>query len=58
MLGIKQSQKFIGNIEEFKDTSNYEVEKANVEKFKESHKNIQYVNEVPRDANFVKMYLK
>ena len=50
----KIEPKFIGNIEEFKDTSNYEVEKANVEKFKESHKNIQYVNEVPRDANFVK----
>ena len=46
--------KFIGNIEEFKDTINYEKEKANVEKFKEAHKNIQYVNEVPSDANFVK----
>ena len=50
----KIEPKFIGNIEEFKDTSNYEEEKANVEKFKESHKNIQYVNEVPSDANFVK----
>ena len=50
----KIEPKFIGNIEEFKDTSNYEEEKANVEKFKESHKNIQYVNEVPGDANFVK----
>ena len=46
--------KFIGNIEEFKDTINYEKEKAYVEKFKEAHKNIQYVNEVPSDANFVK----
>ena len=50
----KIEPKFIGNIEEFKDTSNYEEEKVNVEKFKESHKNIQYVNEVPSDANFVK----
>ena len=50
----KIEPKFIGNIEEFKDTSNYEEEKANVEKFKESHKNIQYVNEVPSGANFVK----
>ena len=50
----KIEPKFIGNIEEFKDTSNYEEEKANVEKFKESHKSIQYVNEVPSDANFVK----
>ena len=50
----KIEPKFIGNIEEFKDTSNYEEEKANVERFKESHKNIQYVNEVPSDANFVK----
>ena len=50
----KIEPKFIGNIEEFKGTSNYEEEKANVEKFKESHKNIQYVNEVPSDANFVK----
>ena len=50
----KIEPKFIGNIEEFKDTSNYEEEKANVEKFKEFHKNIQYVNEVPSDANFVK----
>ena len=50
----KIEPKFIGNIEEFKDTSNYEEEKANVEKFKESHKNIQYVNEVPSDAHFVK----
>ena len=50
----KIEPKFIGNIEEFKDTSNYEEEKANVEKFKETHKNIQYVNEVPSDANFVK----
>ena len=50
----KIEPKFIGDIEEFKDTSNYEVEKANVEKFKETHKNIQYVNEVPSDANFVK----
>ena len=50
----KIEPKFIGNIEEFKDTSNYEEEKANVEKFKESHKNIQYVNEVSSDANFVK----
>ena len=50
----KIEPKFIGNIEEFKDTSNYEEEKANVEKFKESHKNIRYVNEVPSDANFVK----
>ena len=50
----KIEPKFIGNIEEFKDTSNYEEEKANVEKFKESHKNIQYVNKVPSDANFVK----
>ena len=46
--------KFIGNIEKFKDTINYEKEKAYVEKFKEAHKNIQYVNEVPSDANFVK----
>ena len=50
----KIEPKFIGNIEEFKDTSNYEEEKANVEKFKETHKNIQYVNEVPSDANFVR----
>ena len=50
----KIEPKFIGNIEEFKDTSNYEEEKANVEKFTESHKNIRYVNEVPSDANFVK----
>ena len=50
----KIEPRFIGNIEEFKGTSNYEEEKANVEKFKESHKNIQYVNEVPSDANFVK----
>ncbi len=34
----KIEPKFIGNIEEFKDTSNYEEEKANVEKFKESHR--------------------
>lgn len=50
----KIEPKFIGNIDEFKDTSNYEEEKANVERFKESHKNIQYVNEVPKDASFVK----
>lgn len=50
----KVEPKFVGNIEEFKDTANYESEKANVTKFKEAHKAIQYVDQVPTNANFVK----
>ena len=46
--------KFIGNIEEFKETANYESEKANVTKFKENHKAIQYVDRIPTNATFVK----
>ena len=50
----KIEPKILGNIEEFKETSNYESEKAYLEKFKEEHKNIQYVDKAPIDANFVK----
>ena len=50
----KVEPKFVGNIEEFKETANYESEKANVTKFKEAHKAIQYVDQVPTNANFVK----
>ena len=50
----KVEPKFVGNIEDFKETSNYESEKANVTKFKEAHKAIQYVDQVPTNANFVK----
>ena len=50
----KVEPKFIGNIEEFKETANYESEKANVTKFKENHKAIQYVDRIPTNANFVK----
>ena len=50
----KVEPKFVGNIEEFKYTANYESEKANVTKFKEAHKAIQYVDQVPTNANFVK----
>ena len=50
----KVEPKFVGNIEEFKDTANYESEKANVTKFKEAHKAIQYVDQVPTNATFVK----
>lgn len=50
----KVEPKFVGNIEEFKETANYESEKANVTKFKENHKAIQYVDRVPTNATFVK----
>ena len=50
----KVEPKFVGNIEEFKETANYESEKANVTKFKEAHKAIQYVDRVPTNATFVK----
>lgn len=50
----KVEPKFVGNIEDFKETANYESEKANVTKFKEAHKAIQYVDQVPTNANFVK----
>ena len=50
----KVEPKFVGNIEEFKETANYESEKANVTKFKENHKAIQYVDRVPINATFVK----
>ena len=50
----KVEPKFVGNIEEFKETANYESEKANVTKFKEHHKAIQYVDRVPTNATFVK----
>lgn len=40
----KVEPKFVGNIEDFKETANYESEKANVTKFKETHKAIQYVD--------------
>ena len=50
----KVEPKFVGNIEEFKETANYESEKANVTKFKENHKAIQYVGRVPTNATFVK----
>ena len=50
----KVEPKFVGNIEDFKETANYESEKANVTKFKETHKAIQYVDQVPTNANFVK----
>ena len=50
----KVEPKFVGNIEEFKETANYESEKANVTKFKEAHKAIQYVDQVPTNATFVK----
>ena len=50
----KVEPKFVGNIEEFKETANYESEKATVTKFKEAHKAIQYVDQVPTNANFVK----
>ena len=50
----KVEPKFVGNIEEFKETANYESEKANVRKFKEAHKAIQYVDRVPTNATFVK----
>ena len=50
----KVEPKFIGNIEEFKETANYESEKANVTKFKENHKAIQYVDRIPTNATFVK----
>ena len=50
----KVEPKFVGNIEEFKETANYESEKANVTKFKENHKAIQYVDRIPTNATFVK----
>ena len=50
----KVEPKFVGNIEEFKETANYESEKATVTKFKEAHKAIQYVDQVPTNATFVK----
>ena len=50
----KIEPKFVGNIEEFKETANYESEKANVTKFKENHKAIQYVDRIPTNATFVK----
>ena len=50
----KVEPKFVGNIEEFKETANYKSEKANVTKFKENHKAIQYVDRVPTNATFVK----
>ena len=50
----KVEPKFVGNIEDFKETANYESEKATVTKFKEAHKAIQYVNQVPTNATFVK----
>ena len=50
----KVEPKFVGNIEEFKETANYESEKATVTKFKEAHKAIQYVDQVPKNATFVK----
>ena len=50
----KVEPKFVGNIEDFKETANYESEKANVTKFNEAHKAIQYVDQVPTNANFVK----
>ena len=46
--------KFKGNIDEYKDTVNYQREKEYVTKFTEAHKNIQYVDKAPIDANFVK----
>ena len=46
--------KFNGNIDEYKDTVNYQREKEYVTRFTEAHKNIQYVDKVPTDANFVK----
>ena len=46
--------KFDGNIDEYKDTVNYEREKQYVTKIIEVHKNIQYVEKVPIDATFVK----
>ncbi len=50
----KVEPKFVGNIEDFKETANYESEKANVTKFKEAHKAIQYVDQVPTNATFIK----
>ena len=50
----KVEPKFVGNIEEFKETANYESEKATVTKFKEAHKAIQYVDQVPKNSTFVK----
>ena len=50
----KVEPKFVGNIEDFKETANYESEKANVTKFNEAHKAIQYVDQVPTNATFVK----
>ena len=50
----KVEPKFVGNIEDFKETANYESEKATVTKFKEAHKAIQYVDQVPKNATFVK----
>ena len=50
----KVEPKFVGNIEDFKETANYESEKANVTKFKENHKAIQYVDRIPTNATFVK----
>ena len=50
----KVEPKFVGNIEDFKETANYESEKATVTKFKEAHKAIQYVDQVPTNATFVK----
>lgn len=46
--------KFNGNIDEYKDTVNYQREKEYVTRFTEAHKNIQYVDKVPTDANFVR----
>ena len=50
----KVEPKFVGNIEDFKETANYESEKATVTKFKEAHKAIQYVDQVPTNATFIK----
>ena len=46
--------KFNGNMDEYKDTVNYQREKEYVTRFTEAHKNIQYVEKIPTDANFVK----
>lgn len=50
----KIEPKFHGNIEEYKDTENYESEKTYISKYKTAQSNIHYVDKAPEGSNFVR----
>lgn len=50
----KIEPKFHGDIEEYKDTENYESEKTYISKYKTAQSNIHYVDKAPEGSNFVR----